>query len=170
MDLRFLGAGLILIGCFGFGARLACSYSKNERAIRQLMRGLSIMDRELRFKLSPLSELCRTASQEMSGISGRVMNAFVFQLESRTMPDACSCMRYVLSQVYIPEHRTRELFVLLGQTLGRYDLDGQLSGLSELKIACADSLEGLRSRRKEYLRCHQTLFVCAGVSMIILFL
>ena len=57
----------------------------------------------------------------------------------------------------------------LAQCLGRYDLEGQLQGLETVRQQCRTDLRELESERKEQMRNYQTLAVCAGASLAILF-
>ena len=64
--------------------------------------------------------------------------------------------------------RVRRLLVQLGQTLGRFDLSGQLQGIRAVQKRCEETLEMIRKNRDERLRSYQTLGVCAGAALAII--
>ena len=65
--------------------------------------------------------------------------------------------------------RVREGFRLLGQNLGRFDLQGQLKGMETVRNYCDLELESLGKNREERMRSYQTLGLCAGAALAILF-
>lgn len=58
----------------------------------------------------------------------------------------------------------------LGQTLGRFDLPGQLRGLESIRRTCRRELDELAKNRDVRLRSYQTLGLCAGAALAILFI
>ena len=58
---------------------------------------------------------------------------------------------------------------LLGQTLGNFDLPGQLQGLKSSQDVCRRELARLEHNRDARLRSYQTLGLCAGAALVILF-
>ena len=65
--------------------------------------------------------------------------------------------------------RVRELLNQFGQTLGCFDLKGQLLGIEEVRSQCAAALDQLALGREDRLRSYQTLGLCAGAALVILF-
>ncbi len=72
--------------------------------------------------------------------------------------------------------RSRELtgdvqkrLLQLGRCLGRYDLQGQLQGLEAVQRGCEEALTALGRDREARLRSYQTLGLCAGAALAILF-
>ena len=60
------------------------------------------------------------------------------------------------------------MLLLLGSSLGRFDLAGQLKGLSAVKGQCALELQELRTDREPRLRSYRVLGLCAGAALVIL--
>jgi hypothetical protein len=54
--------------------------------------------------------------------------------------------------------------------LGIFDLPGQLKGLEEAQQVCQRALEQLEKGQAARLRSYQTLALCAGAALTILFL
>jgi hypothetical protein len=69
----------------------------------------------------------------------------------------------------LPEAVKRNL-LLLGKTLGRFDLPGQLSGIASVMQLCRRDLDGLLCNQDVRLRSYRTLGICAGVALVILFI
>ena len=69
----------------------------------------------------------------------------------------------------MPEAAKRNL-LLLGKTLGRFDLTGQLSGIESVIQLCRRDLDGLLSNQDVRLRSYRTLGICAGIALVILFI
>ena len=170
MNYKWIGAVLIIAGCGGFGFSLAAGYKRQESTLRQLIRVLNAMEWELSYRLTPLPELCRQAGKEARGTLREVFLNLARELDWQTAPDAASCMTAALQRSHDLPRRTRELLVQLGQTLGRFDLPQQLKGLAEVREACRSELEALSQNRETRLRSYETLGLCAGAALAILFL
>lgn len=170
MEFRWLGAILIVAGCGGYGFSLAAKHRQKERTLSDLVRELERMECELQYRLTPLPELCRMASRDTSGLLRRLFLAFSRELEQRMMPDAASCMRSVITRFSISSRELRMILSELGESLGRFDLPGQLKGLEAVRRKCLMELEALGRNRTERLRCYQTLGLCAGAALVILFI
>jgi len=97
------------------------------------------------------------------------MNLFR-ELSWQKLPDAGSCMMAAIQRTGEIPGRIRRLLVLLGQTLGQFDLDGQLLGIQTVRRRCEESLESIRKNRDERLRSYRTLGICAGAALTIILL
>ena len=58
----------------------------------------------------------------------------------------------------------------LGDSLGRFDLSGQIQGLASVQKRAEFELEQLRRNQDVRLRSYQTLGLCAGAALVVLFL
>lgn len=170
MNYRIIGALLIFAGCGGFGFLLAANHRREETSLRQLIGVLDFMACELQYHLTPLPDLCRQASKETAGVVSSILLGLAGELEDQISPDVASCMRAALTrQKDIPKHANKCLLEL-GSCLGRFDLNGQLRGLESVRMLCRSELESLTKNRDERLRSYQTLGLCAGAALAILFI
>jgi hypothetical protein len=64
--------------------------------------------------------------------------------------------------------RTRDNLLLLGRSMGRFDLPGQLSALESVRSSCRRDLAQFTDSRDTRLRNYKTLGLCAGASLVIL--
>jgi len=170
MEFRWIGAILIVAGCSGCGFSIAAGKRKEEKLLCQLLQILQFMEAELRYRLTPLPDLCRMAAGEVKGTLHVVFLNLYRELSWQKLPDAGSCMSAAIQRTGDVSGRIRRLLVQLGQTLGRFDLDGQLQGLRSVRKRCEESLESIRKNRDERLRSYQTLGICAGAALAVILL
>ncbi len=165
---KWLGACLIIAGCGGVGFSIASNYRKKEKLLRQLIRILQFMERELQFRLTPLPELCRQAAKEVEGSLGLLFQDLANQLNRQVSPEVSVCMEYALKTCPDIPPLLRKHLLYLGRTLGRFDLSGQIQGIRAAKTACRESIQYLDHDRENRLRSYQTLGICAGSALVVL--
>lgn len=170
MSIKWLGVIFVVGSCAGVGFSAALSYEKQERILYQLLHILNYMACELQYRLLPLPELCKQASRECGGTVRRVLIALAEELERQMEPDVPSCMQTALQKEPLPSRRIRRLFLMLGRSMGRFDLTGQLRGLEEVRMACERELKPLAQQKQNAVRSYRTLGICAGAALAILLL
>ena len=168
MSLKWMGVLLIVGGCGGFGVAAVLAHKRAEAALHQLLRALEFMECELQYRLTPLPELCRRTAEVTSGRIREVFRHLADELEGQIAPDAGSCMKAALGKAPDLPEAARSALLELGDTLGRFDLPGQLKGLEGTRAVCTQALEGLSRNRDSRLRGYQTLGLCAGAALAIL--
>ena len=169
MSIKWIGALLVIAGCSGVGFTMAAAYKREEWALRRLIGALDYMACELQYRLTPLPQLCRQAGAECPGSVGQVLRDLASELENQVAPDAGSCMYAAISHVPSLPKETEKALGLLGRGLGRFDLEGQLQGLEQVRSHCRRELEKMSTDRDQRIRGYQTLGVCAGAALAILF-
>ena len=170
MMFKWIGAVLVLTGCGGWGMLLASGYHRQETMLRKLRELLRNMQRELRYRLTAIPDLLRQASADSSGMLRTVLREAAAELDARTQPDAAGCMRAVLRRYDSMPPKPARILRQLGKSLGRFDLEGQLEGLACLITECDQELQDLKKDRQIRLRSYQTLALCAGAALVILFI
>lgn len=170
MTFKWIGAILVIASCSGFGFTLASAHRRNEKQLRQFLRILEDMDCMLQYKLLPLPELCRGSVRRIGGPLRTLMIHFARELEQQVAPDASSCMAAALAKCPPLSGNLRYLCSELGHSLGGYDLPGQLQGLDAVRKNCQRVLENMECNRELRIRSYQTLGICAGVALAILFI
>ena len=169
MTMKWIGAILVICGCGGLGFSIAAASRREETALRQLIGALDFMVCELQYHLTPLPELCRQAGRENRGAVYRVLCALAHELDCQISPDVQSCMHAALVSCPEVPKRVRQAFEIMGTSLGRFDMEGQVKGLESVRGFCRRELEGLSQNRESRLRSYQTLGLCAGAALAILF-
>ena len=170
MNLRILGAVLIVAGCGSVGFLMAYHYRKEIHYLQQLSQILGAMICELDFRMTPLPQLIQNAVQT----AGREMHRIFFKLSEllskQEAEGAAVCMAQTLLDHPELPPKVIEILHMLGNNLGRFDLNGQLQGLQEVRSLCQSELEALEKDRNQRIRSYQTLSLCAGAALAILFL
>jgi len=170
MSIKIFGAFLVLFGCSGFGFSMAAAQRREERELRQLLKGLEYMECELQFHQTPLPQLCRMASGVTVGSVQDVLFSLARELDKQMEPEPAGCMELVLQQRFRISLQVQGILRSLGQTFGRFDLPGQLRGIASVKGECQERIRELSDGRDSRLRSYQTLGICAGAALAILFL
>ena len=168
MGYKWIGAILIIGSCGGCGFAIAAGKRREERLHCQLLEVLQFLENELQYRLTALPELCRMAADHTGGDLRRVFSNLHGELNSRKLPDAGSCMYAAVRQTGEIPSAVRRLLIQLGNSLGQFDLPGQLSGIRAVRKRCEESLDRIRKNRDEQLRCYQTLGVCAGAALAVI--
>lgn len=170
MSCKIIGAVLVFCGCGGFGFSMAASQRREEQCLRQLLRAMDYMDCELQFRQTPLPQLCRGTSRILSGPVRLVFEELAEQLDHQSASDAQGCMTNALARFPGLGERVRGALTQLGDTLGLFDLPGQRRGLAAVAEQCREAIGELSENRGTRLRSYQTLGLCAGAALAILFL
>lgn len=169
MSYQIIGAIMIFSGCGAFGFSLASSYAKKKNMFNQLLRILQLTESELQYKLSPLPELFRHASEDIRGPLKNVFLNFSRELDWHSAPDAYSCMKNAIKITPNLPIEIRKILNQLGHTLGRFDLQGQLQGIQAVKQVCNVELKRISDESVVRVRSYQTLGLCTGAALAILF-
>ena len=170
MLIKVIGAILILISCGSVGFRIAAGQRREEVTLERLIGLLDYMECELQYRLTPLPQLCRDTASQALGVLQSTFLALAIELESQVSPDVESCMRVALCQQRQLPVKTFQCLRELGKSLGRFDVEGQIRGLEGARQACRRQLQLLRQNKDSRLRAYQTLGLCAGAAIVILFI
>lgn len=170
MEYKWIGAALVILSCGGFGFSLCAAQKQEEWTLRQLAAALDYMQCELQYRLTPLPELCRQAGQHGKGIIRQVFVKLAEELECQLTYDVATCMHTVLQTLEQLQPKTRSYLQLLGESMGRFDLDGQMKGLEAVRQQCREDIHNLTVDKSVRLRSYQTLGLCAGAALVILFI
>ena len=169
MSIKWIGALLVVAGCGGVGFTMAAACKREEWCLRGLVSALDYMTCELQFRLTPLPQLCAQAGAACWGAAGKALLNLSRELENQVCPDADSCMYAALARTDNIPKETERALRLLGTSLGRFDLDGQLRGIEQVRSHCRRQLDALSENRNQRVRGYQTLGLCAGAALAILF-
>ena len=170
MNMKWVGAAMIIATCMSIGVKMASSYLREEQQLEQLLQSLNYIKCELQYKLAPLSALF----YQCASLSKGPLRAFYLnlcsELDSQVYPDAVCCFHAALNKSAELSNCTVKILKQLGATLGCFDLDGQLSGIDEAIESCQAELKLLTSSKSVRIRNYQTLSLCAGAALVILFI
>ncbi|MBQ9929973.1 MAG: stage III sporulation protein AB [Oscillospiraceae bacterium] len=170
MPVRYIGAAIVFLSCGGFGFLKAAHFRREERLLAELIRLLEQMQSELEFRLTPLPMICEHAAQEAAGSLKAVFSALAAELEAQVAPDASACMQAALKRVADLPKNLQKALTMLGNSLGRFDLQGQMNELCAVREFCASHYGRMQENRDARLRSYQSLGLCVGAGLAILFL
>lgn len=147
---------------------MAMSHRRETGALRQLVRIMEMMICELECRLTPLPQLCRVGAEHAKGAIKTFFLALAKAMDEQVSPDVGICTIAALKETNgLPNYAAAQLQAL-GQTLGRFDLHGQLTSLEQCRQSCLGQLEVLEHQQPQRLRSYQTLGFCAGAALAIL--
>lgn len=170
LNIRWIGAVIIFIACSGLGFMLSNNLRREATALCQLIRALEYMICQLEYSAPVLPKLCMLSGKHVTGCVAAVMRELGHQMEQQISPDTGSCMEAALLRVNGVPESCREMLLLLGSTLGRFDLHGQVKELERLKLQTEALWKELEREKPQRQRTYQTLGVCAGAALVILFI
>lgn len=168
MGLKIIGAVFVIAACGGFGIIIALNHKKEVNTLKKLIAALDYMECELQFRMCALPELCRQTAAETDGMLRQVFLGLSNELEDQISPDVRRCMHCVLTKVKELPSVTAQCLQLLGDSLGRFGLQGQLKALQTVRQECRVKLSKLLVTSDARLRSYQTLGLCAGAAIVIL--
>ena len=168
MYLKLVGAILILVGCGGYGVMLAVNHRREVASLRQLAVVVDKMICELEYRLTPLPELCLLASGQTKGALSSYFAELAKVMDEQVSPNIGACTTAALGRISGLPSCTAVQLQALGQTLGRFDLSGQINALQQCAQSCLSELEVLEYQQPQRLRSYQTLGFCAGAALAIL--
>lgn len=166
---KLVGALLIIFGCGGAGYLVVATYRYQVQSFEQFIRAMEYMECDLRYRMTPLPELCSGASQVCTGCVSVILERLCAALEAQTVPNAEACMKHVLLEYSTLSASLGQCFSQLSVSLGRFDLPGQIQGLASVKEQAEFELKLLQSNQSVRLRNYQTLGLCAGAALAVLF-
>ena len=167
--IKILGALLIMIGCGSVGFKMAAGYIREERCLKQIISTLDYMECELQYRLMALPELCMRAAENCGGKLKLLLYSLIHEMEAQISPDAERCMSAALSKHRDLPPISTEILEKFGHSLGKFDLQGQLKGINDIRSECKYHLDQLLSNKEQRLKAYRTLALCAGAALAILF-
>lgn len=170
MSIKLYGAILVVAGCGGCGFAMAAAKRREERELRQLIRALEYMECELQYHETDLPQLCSMAAEVSGGGIGAYFQDLARSLERNQEPDVSGCVKQLLGQYANLSASVHGVLQSLGQSMGCFDLPGQLRGFQSTEKECRHLLDGLERDRDSRLRSYQTLGLCAGAALAIILL
>ena len=167
---KIVGAVLIILSCAAMGFSVANAHKHKERMLQQIIHCVQHMAWELQYRQTPLPQLVRMCAEQTTMPLSQFFRAMDREMEANCFPDAAHCVATVLAEQRKLPPVVVDKLTFLGSSLGRFDLQGQISGLDSVAQLCQRELDGLLMNRDVRLRSYATLGICAGVALVILFI
>jgi stage III sporulation protein AB len=117
----------------------------------------------------PLPVLFHQVAEGSSGALKKFFQSVSEEMDAQISPDAGCCMKIVLEKSNDLPNRLHQALMMLGESLGQFDLEGQLKQIAAVKKHCESGLAAISDQRENRIRSYQTLGLCAGAALAILF-
>ena len=170
VGMKWIGAVLTVTSCGWLGFLAVKDFKRQESSLYQLSQILSYMAWELEYRLTPLPELCEKTAQLSKSPLGYFFIQLAQELNGQAASNVADSMSVALNRTRDIPKTTVKILELLGESLGQYDLSGQLKGLESVEKYCQQELVKLSYHREERLRSYQVLGLCAGIALAIMFI
>lgn len=167
MEIKLFGIVLVIAGCSAFGFKLAADLRLQIKAIRDLIDILNYMECELNCRLTPLPQLCRLSAEQGKFLKNLFLQ-FADEMEAQIAVDTASCMEAAIQKSPHISDTIESFLKELGSSFGKFDLEGQLSGIDALRKKCVMQLHALEENKDVRMRNYRTLGMCAGAALAIL--
>ena len=169
MVAKILGAATIVSGCAAFGLCSAYKERKETQQLRTLIHLLDSFKLELMHSSPSIANIIRKVATDDQNQVHCLFRQLADVLDQHVSPNVSSCMDKVIEAFPTLTDTVRSALCLVGRSLGAYGLELQLSGLSSIRASISQTLKKLREGQQERHRCMQTLWLCAGAGIAILF-
>ena len=170
MTLKIFGAILIVLGCGGFGFAICASHKREASALQQLIVSLTFMQNELSYRMPNLSDLCRATASAVRGVVANFWLNLANELDQQISPNVRLCMLSALSTCHSMPKLSADLIRELANSMGKFDISGQLAILNEFKKRTELIWKQHTENQELRLRSYQTLGICAGAAVVIIFI
>lgn len=170
MRLHWIGALLMIVACGGIGFGIAMYDKKEYSCLRQLQNATEFMLCELNCRLTPLPGLLRKTAAQCGGDLRTFFCILVEELESQVAPDVSCCVTIALDRCSNLSGKVRIVLQQMGNTMGQFDLEGQIKGLESAGQTCERYCKEMEVNRPQRLRSYPTLGLCIGAVLAILFM
>lgn len=169
MSYKIIGVVCVVAACGGWGFLAAKQYLQRIRQLRQLISALDYMECELQYRSTALTDLCEQTAQQCQGKIKTLFLVLSQELEAQIAPNVALCMGAALKRCSDLSEPVKEMCSVLGRSLGKFDLYGQIKGLEATRGECREKLNALLINKDARIRSYQTLGLCAGAALAILF-
>lgn len=169
MNLKLIGALCVIVGCGSCGFMMASQYLSKIRLLKNLVIVLDYMECDLTYRCTPLPLLCRQAGEQVTGKVHQIFVLLADELDAQVSPDVQRCMASVLDRLGNLPFVFSGILLGLSTNLGKFDMPGQLRALDNARALCRENLNKLQENKDSHIRSYQTLGLCAGAAIAILF-
>ena len=165
--IKWIGAGMILLGAGGFGIGKAARFYRQMRQLRAFSNALEILKCELNYTLLPLPELCRVTAERSERVCACVLRDYARLLEpgSPRKMAAAACLE---SRVLCLPEEAQTALLDLFSSMGRYDLDGENRLISRTQLRLEAAIRTGEAEKRPMVKGYAALGLCTGAALAIL--
>lgn len=167
---KWIGAFCIFVSCMSVGFSVAYRQTRELKMLEQWIRIMDRAEKEICYHLRAVPDLFRMISYEENGPLGRLFLRAAIEMENQIQPNAGVCLNVALSDFEGLPKSVFELLILFGAELGRYDLESQLKGFAQIRSIAEEKRILTLQNHSKRIRGYQTLGLCAGAALVIMFI
>lgn len=169
MSYKLIGIVCVIVACGGAGFMMAGQYISQIRMLADMIIVLDYMESEIQYRCTPLTPLCRQAAEQVGGKIHQIFLMLADELEAQISPSVEICMTNTINKLGLHQCVIREILTSLSCNLGKFDILGQVRALENTRNLCSEKLKQLQMQSQSRVRSYQTLGLCAGAAIAILF-
>lgn len=167
---RLMGAVLVAAGCAWVGFQVSEGMRRRVAELRELARGLALVERELELWAPPLPQLMERAAAHSRGAAQRLFRACYQGLDRLDREDFPTLWRRLVEEERSWRGEERELLVPLGELLGRYDGPAQRDGVAAVRARLEELADRAQADCRRQGRVYRALGLSGGAFLVILLL
>ena len=167
---KWIGAICIFTACTSVGFSLAFKQIREIKMLEQWIRIAHRIEKEIGYYGKSIPDVFRMISYEEKGELAQVFLRTAIEMENQIYPDASQCLSIAVAKTERLPGSILELLDFLGNELGKYNLDEQLKGIAQISTIAMEKRNQLCKDRVKRIRGYQTLGLCAGAALVILFI
>lgn len=167
---KWIGAFCIFVACASVGFSIAYRQTRELKMIEQWLRIIDRAEKEISYHLRAVPDLFRIISYEEKGLLGRLFLRTAIEMENQIQPNASLCLNIALADFDGLPKCILDQLMLFGAELGRYDLESQLKGFARIRSIGEEKRVLMLQNYSKRIRGYQTLGLCAGAALVIMFI
>lgn len=170
--MKLAGVLIIVISAGSVGFRIAASLRRRCSLLRQLLRALQVLKNEISFCQTPLPQAFALMAVSVQDAPERVFSSVARQMDQRRWLTPQTAMEQALA-AELELNRDEAVCGLLKKLaagLGKYDRDSQLQTLESVGRELSELLQAAQQESSVRSRTYETLGICAGLAVAILFI
>ena len=168
--LKLLGVLLVVVGSAAFGFGSASGIRRQIRLLQELIARLQDMKSQIAYRMTPLPELLEQMAVACHTELAAFFTAFAENMTGNmlmSVPVAASMALECTHNLPL-DAEGQETLRTFCQSLGLYDLDGQLAALNLAQTRLQQQLDTLEASKRARCRSYQTIGVCAGLAIAVI--
>lgn len=166
--LRALGAVLIAAGGAWMGFRTADELRRRERALEDMVSGLTLLEQELGLGGLPLGPMFRALSEQVKGPAKTLFAVCGTELLRTDRPAFPVIWSKLVQELPGLDQEARRTLSLLGETLGRCDGRSQQQAVAAIRKQLEEQRRRAGENRRRQGRVYQILGLTGGAFLVIL--
>lgn len=172
MLLRMVGSIMIICGCSAMGFSLSNDYTLRIRQLEQMNRVLLLLEGEIRYHNSGISEALLKISKMSNGIfSTFFINVVKTMRKGKSLKEAwCTSVTGVLEKNTKLKDSDMGILKELGNCLGVTDRETQINNIEKSRVQIDNIMGELNKIKIEKCKIYKTLGVVAGMFIAIILL